>query len=118
MIRDKKNNASDMRLLFGRAVRKNRKNRKMTQEGLGEAVGLTRGMIGQMERGTAAPSFATIEAISEVLTVHPAELLGGGARLEPDGRLKGIAALIAQCRDEDLEMVERVLRQLTHRRME
>ena len=45
----------------------------LTQEQLAEAVGVSVKFIGNIERGTRAPSFETIEKIAEVLEVDASE---------------------------------------------
>lgn len=55
-----------------------RKTRRMTQEKLGAAVGMSGGNISRLERGLIPYTQPTLEAIAVVLSVRPAQLLEGG----------------------------------------
>jgi transcriptional regulator with XRE-family HTH domain len=46
----------------------------MTQEQLAEAIGVSVDLISNIERGVNAPSFKTIEKLSQTLNVPPKEL--------------------------------------------
>lgn len=63
-----------LRSLFGKRVRRLRRQRDMTQEALAEAVGVTSEFISNLERGINAPSFDTLERLAEALDVEFFEL--------------------------------------------
>ncbi len=66
---------------FGQLLAAQRKRRGLKQAELGERASLSVDMIAKLETGAAAPSFASIERLSEALAIDPAELftyeLGG-----------------------------------------
>ncbi len=66
---------------FGQAVRAQRRELGLSQEGLGERAGLHRTYISQVERGLKSPSLTTIEHIAKVLGVRPSELLRSAEKL-------------------------------------
>jgi len=59
---------------FGQAVRERREERRMTQERLADAAGLTTKRVWQIERQDVNPTLATARAIASALDV-PLELL-------------------------------------------
>lgn len=59
---------------FGDNLRHHRDAAKLTQGGLAERVGISADMVSRLERGTAAPSFLTIESIARVLNIPPEAL--------------------------------------------
>lgn len=63
-----------LREMFGRRLRKLRKDRYLTQNQLAEATSLSVEFISNLERGVNAPSFDTIESIARVLEVSVFEL--------------------------------------------
>jgi transcriptional regulator with XRE-family HTH domain len=65
---------STLRALFGRRLQYLRKQKNITQEQLAEAIGVSVDLISNIERGVNAPSFKTIEKLSEALNIPPKEL--------------------------------------------
>ncbi|WP_079677813.1 helix-turn-helix domain-containing protein [Planktothrix sp. PCC 11201] len=63
-----------LKFLFGRRLKKLRKSQKLTQESLAELTGLSVEFISYIERGIHAPSFDTLEKLSEALKVSFSEL--------------------------------------------
>lgn len=61
--------------IFSENVRKFRKAKGLTQEGLGETAGLHRTYIGGIEQRRINPSLKNIESIAKALDVEPAFLL-------------------------------------------
>ena len=59
---------------LGKRLRERRKARGLTLQAVADAAGLTAGFISQVERGIAAPSLASLTAISRVLGTDPGEL--------------------------------------------
>ena len=60
---------------FGRAVRKLREERGLSQERLGELAGLHRNYIGGVERGELNPTLRTIRRLANGLGTTAADLL-------------------------------------------
>ena len=65
---------------FGRAVRRLREERGWSQEQLAEHADLNRGYVGDLERGRAMPSLATLTKLADALELRPSALI---ARFEP-----------------------------------
>ena len=105
---------SDLKKLFGGSLRQSRKLKGWTQAQLADAADLSLDMIGRMERGQAAPSFETIEALANVLGVVPAVPLGSprpakGESSERYRLLRSIDRMLSNANDADLRRVERVI---------
>ncbi len=62
--------------LFGERLRKRRKELRLTQEELGESVGVTRQTVIQWERGSFSPDMEKLGRIAEALECSAAWLLG------------------------------------------
>jgi transcriptional regulator with XRE-family HTH domain len=65
----------DIRVLFGRNVRRLRKRVGMSQAALAVRVGVDRAHISAMERGLQNVTLLTLWHVAEALTAEPAELL-------------------------------------------
>jgi transcriptional regulator with XRE-family HTH domain len=59
---------------LGKAIRRLREERGMTQEGLAHEAGSTVATISAIERGRSNPNWGTVEAIAGALSVSVAEL--------------------------------------------
>jgi len=80
----------NLRVQFGRRLRRLRLARDMAQERLAEQIGISITFLGLIERGVNAPSFDTIEQIARALKVPVSDLflfetLGGA---EPGERAR------------------------------
>jgi transcriptional regulator with XRE-family HTH domain len=64
---------------LGREIRRHRKSRKLSQEGLAELANLHRNYIGYLERGERNPAAKTLFQISRALGIGLAELVAGVA---------------------------------------
>lgn len=64
--------------IFGSNLRHHRKAKHLTQDQLAEKAEVSSEMISKIERGIAAPSFATVEKLSEVLEVPEVAFFGVG----------------------------------------
>ena len=64
---------SDLKILFGKRLRKFRRNKDLTQEQLAEAVGVSVDFVSQIERGVNGPSFDTLQKLATVLEVQVEE---------------------------------------------
>jgi transcriptional regulator with XRE-family HTH domain len=62
----------------GRAVRRIRRGRGLSQEQLGDQIGMHRTYVGGVERGERNLSLGTVEEIAARLDVEPDELLRPG----------------------------------------
>ena len=65
---------TDIKVKFGKRLRKLRRNKDLTQEQLAEQIGVSGDFIGQIERGLRSPSFENLQRLSEVLEVKVEEL--------------------------------------------
>ena len=65
--------------LFGRNVKKYRKQARLTQEQLSERLGVSQKHLSIIETGTQFASASLIGRISEELKVSPADLFGGSS---------------------------------------
>jgi transcriptional regulator with XRE-family HTH domain len=66
---------TDVKILFGRRLRKLRAAKGHSQEGFATLCGLDRSYVGQVERGERNISLENICKIAEALEVEPSELL-------------------------------------------
>ena len=105
---------ADLKTIFGRQVRRYRRQRSWTQTELSREVGLSLDMIGRLERGQAAPSLDTIEKMAATFSVAPALLLGGApltgdASSDRERAVQRIFAMLSGADDPDLERIEQVI---------
>jgi len=70
----RENKRSDVKWLFGRAVRKRRRELDLSQEGLAERAGLHRNYISDIERGDRNPSLENIYKLSKALGIKVSTL--------------------------------------------
>jgi transcriptional regulator with XRE-family HTH domain len=61
--------------VFGRNVRRFRKERGLTQEALAHEVEIDVSYLGQIERGERNPTLSVVDRIAAVLKVTPVELI-------------------------------------------
>ncbi len=66
---------TDIKLIFGKHLRKLRLERKLTQEELAEVAGMHFTYIGQIERGIRNPSLVNLHKLAKALKVQAGELL-------------------------------------------
>jgi transcriptional regulator with XRE-family HTH domain len=64
---------ADIKVKFGKRLRKFRRNKDVTQEQLAELIGVSADFISQIERGLRSPSFENLQKLSEVLEVPLSE---------------------------------------------
>lgn len=84
-------------VIFGSNLRHHRKAKHLTQDALAEMVGLSSEMISKIERGIAAPSFATVEKLSDVLQVPEVAFFGVGMVVtSDDARTRQLAKIQTQ----------------------
>ncbi|MBI2327169.1 helix-turn-helix transcriptional regulator [Candidatus Curtissbacteria bacterium] len=65
----------DIRVRFGKHLRKIREDKKLTQEGLADLAGMHFTYIGQIERGKRNPSLINLERLAKALKIKAGELL-------------------------------------------
>lgn len=63
---------------FGKALRRIRGDRGLSQEAFADLCGLHRTYISQLERGTKIPSLSTVEQIARALAMRPSKLIAEG----------------------------------------
>ncbi|MBD1212734.1 MAG: helix-turn-helix transcriptional regulator [Dolichospermum circinale Clear-D4] len=65
---------TNLKVKFGRRLRQIRRLKNLTQEQLAEATGISVEFVSNIERGINAPSFDTLEKLTEVLNVSCVDL--------------------------------------------
>lgn len=70
----KENERSDIKWLFGRAVRKRRRELDLSQEELAERAGLHRNYVSDIERGDRNPSLENIQKLAKALDMRVSAL--------------------------------------------
>ncbi len=99
--------------IFGANLRHYRKAKGHTQADLAEAVKLSTEMISKIERGVAAPSFATIEKLSEILGVPEVVFFGVGLIVTTGGErnhiLSKIQTKLSRLNEDELVRADRML---------
>jgi transcriptional regulator with XRE-family HTH domain len=68
------NERSDIKWLFGRAVRKRRRELDLSQENLAERAGLHRNYVSDIERGDRNPSLENIQKLAKALDIKVSAL--------------------------------------------
>lgn len=61
--------------VLGKKIQKRRKDLGLTQEDLGDKVGISRAYMGYIEQGRYAPSLEVLEKIAKQLKVRTSDLL-------------------------------------------
>jgi transcriptional regulator with XRE-family HTH domain len=64
----------DIRIRFGKHLRKIREGKGLTQEGLADLAGLHFTYIGQIERGKRNPSLVNLERLAKALKIDASKL--------------------------------------------
>ena len=105
-----------LRETFGANVRNHRKDRKLKQRQLAEAIDATSGFIGQIERGESAPSFDSIEQIAPALDVPEVVLFATTPMSVPTGErgklLQRIHVQLAKLNNAELARAVKMLKAL------
>jgi transcriptional regulator with XRE-family HTH domain len=60
---------SEIKIRFGKRLRKFRRNKDLTQEKLAELAGISVDFVSLIERGLSSPSFDTIQKLADILEV-------------------------------------------------
>lgn len=69
-------------IYFGRVVKQLREEHRYSQEVLADRASLNRTYLGEVERGVAVPSLATIAKIAKALNLSASELIARSERQE------------------------------------
>jgi transcriptional regulator with XRE-family HTH domain len=77
----------DLKEVVAINLRRVRHAKKMTQEELAEAAGLSARYVGDIERADKSPSVSVLGRIADALTIDPAELIKP-VKPRPGGRAK------------------------------
>lgn len=103
----------ELQTIFGANVRNHRKAAGLTQEALAERVAVSIETIGKIERGAAAPTFATAERIAGALQVPVTALFGAGPAALPEGErgrlLARINRMLSAMNDGQLARVAKMI---------
>lgn len=65
---------SELNIKFGQRLKQIRESRGLSQEKLGELIGLSEDSVGNMERGKHWPRLKTLEKLLETLNIKPKDL--------------------------------------------
>lgn len=103
--------------IFGTNLRHHRKAKHLTQAQLAEKASLSTEMVSKIERGIAAPSFTTIEKLSEILDVPEVVFFGVGLIVTTDSErtriLSKIQTKLSRLNEDQLVRADRLLGALT-----
>lgn len=99
--------------VFGSNLRHQRKAKRLTQAELAAQVSLSTEMISKIERGIAAPSFTTIEKLSEILEVPEVVFFGVGLIVMTDNErtrlLSKIQTKLSRLNEDQLARADTIL---------
>lgn len=100
-----------LRARFGRLLAYHRKKRKLTQEALAAAAGLSVDMISRMESGGTGARFATIEKLSSALNIDAAELFAADVNESEMSRpaMRAVTAQLVNLSDRELKWAGELL---------
>ena len=91
---------SSLQLVFGKNVRKYRKQLNFTQAKLSELLDISPSFVGYIENGKTYPSFKTIELLSIALQVSPGKLFEDDQDLTPSDSINaynpGVVLIVAR----------------------
>lgn len=74
-----------LRKNFVKNLKELRKEHNLTQEDLGNILGVTRIMVSYYEMGRSVPSFQVLEKIIKYFKINPNQLLGTYTEIEEEG---------------------------------
>ena len=98
--------------LFGKRIKELRKNKKLTQEQLGELVGIDFKQIGNIETGTYFTTMPTLEKIAKALDVEIYELFNFNHNNSREILIENIIKMIKEASDDDLKIIYRIVRDI------
>ena len=82
---------------FGMALRQSRELMGWSQEQLAEHSNLNRSYVGEIERGRAIASLATVEKLALALGISPSAMVSRGEALRHTNRVRGITLMAIAC---------------------
>jgi transcriptional regulator with XRE-family HTH domain len=94
---------------LGRQVRRHRDRIGMSQVELADAIGRSVQMIGRIERGRSAPSFATLEEIARVLQTPLQDFFGFGEPDETGASTNRIMHRLSLLSSDEIEWVDQII---------
>ncbi|KQO18047.1 Helix-turn-helix domain-containing protein [Paenibacillus algorifonticola] len=103
---------------IGQRIRSHRKARGITQEQLGEKVGIPQSYIGSIEKGQTYIQLDTLERLLVALDINPSDIFStykisnNAKRLEKEKHLDGLYALLIQRDTEEINMVEKFAKEI------
>ena len=95
--------------LFGKRIKELRKNKKLTQEQLGELVGIDFKQIGNIETGTYFTTMPTLEKIAKALDVEIYELFNFNHNNSREILIENIIKMVKEASDDDLKIIYRII---------
>ncbi len=98
--------------LFGKRIKELRKAKKLTQEQLGELVGIDYKQIGNIETGTYFTTMPTLEKIANALEVEIIELFDFNHNKNKEQLLKEISALLNKAEEEKIRFIYRIIKDI------
>ena len=98
--------------LFGKRIKELRKQKKLTQEQLGELVGIDYKQIGNIETGTYFTTMPTLEKIAKALDVEIEELFNFNHNKNKEQLLKEIKYLLDEASEEKIKFIYRIIKDI------
>ena len=96
-------------LKIGPRLRKARKDRKLTQAQLAEAIDLSNNYISNIERGTSIPSLETFVMLCNALDVTADMMLTDSVYRSSEYLKENIAVKLARCSKKNMRIIERFI---------
>ena len=96
-------------LKIGPRLRKARKDRKLTQAQLAEAIDLSNNYISNIERGTSIPSLETFVMLCNALDVTADMMLTDSVYRSSEYLKENIAVKLARCSKRNMRIIERFI---------
>ncbi len=96
--------------LFGKRIKELRKQKKLTQEQLGELVGINYKQIGNIETGTYFTTMQTLEKIAKALDVEINELFIFNHDKNKEQLLKEIFSLLNNAEEEKIKFIYKMIK--------
>ena len=90
---------------IGRRVRRLREERRLTQEALAEAAGVSVPYVSHIERGIKTPSLGTLLRLSAALDVTVDTLLRGNQPAEANAFYSDVQELLADCSQKERKVL-------------
>jgi len=98
--------------LFGKRIKELRKNKKLTQEQLGELVGVDYKQIGNIETGTYFTTMPTLEKIALALDVEIEELFSFNHNNSKEFLLNEITKMINNTQEDKLKLIYKIIKNI------